>query len=42
MLYRAIVAIMNLNKAQLDRAKQEEYIHSGFEIFWNGIKIDSE
>jgi hypothetical protein len=41
MLYRAIVAVMNLNKAQLDRAKQEEYTLSGFEIYWNGIKTNS-
>lgn len=38
MLYRAIVAIMNLIKAQPDGEKQEEYIRSGFDIFWNGIK----
>jgi len=38
MLYRAIVAIMNLIKAQPDNATHEEYIRSGFEIFWNGIK----
>jgi AcrR family transcriptional regulator len=38
MLYRDIVAIMNLIKAQPDNAKREEYIRSGFDIFWNGIK----
>jgi AcrR family transcriptional regulator len=40
MLYRAIVAIMNLAIATSDVARQEEFIHSGFEIFWNGIKKD--
>ena len=38
MLYRAIVAIMNLIKVQPEETKREEYIRSGFEIFWNGIK----
>ena len=38
MLYRAIVAIMNLIKAQPEEARREKYIRSGFEIFWNGIK----
>jgi AcrR family transcriptional regulator len=37
-LYRDIVAVMNLLKAQPGREKREEYIRSGFEIFWNGIK----
>jgi len=37
-LYYAIVAVMNLIKRQPDRLKQEEYIQSGFEIFWDGIK----
>lgn len=38
MLYRSIIAIMNLVKTTSDVAQQEEYIHAGFEIFWNGIK----
>ncbi len=38
MLYRAIVAIMNLIKVQPLEPTREEYIRSGFEIFWNGIK----
>jgi AcrR family transcriptional regulator len=38
-LYQAIVAVMNLIGAVEDPAKQEEYLQSGFEIFWNGIKI---
>jgi len=37
-LYRSIVAVMNLISAQSDLDKQEEYIRFGFEIFWNGIK----
>jgi AcrR family transcriptional regulator len=40
MLYRAIVAIMNLVKAQPDTSQHEGYIRAGFEIFWNGIKLD--
>ena len=39
-LYRAIIAIMNLVKAISDINQREEYIHAGFEIFWNGIKND--
>jgi AcrR family transcriptional regulator len=38
MLYRDIVAVMNLIKMQPDPETQEAYIRSGFEIFWNGIK----
>lgn len=41
-LYQDIVAVMNLLKVQADPAKQEETIQSGFEIFWNGIKIGKE
>jgi AcrR family transcriptional regulator len=40
MLYRAIVAVMNLIKVQPSLHRQEEYIRYGFEIFWNGIKED--
>jgi AcrR family transcriptional regulator len=40
MRYRSIIAIMNLVKNTPDVAQQEEYIHAGFEIFWNGIKKD--
>jgi AcrR family transcriptional regulator len=38
MLYQNIVAVMMLIEAQSDQAKRDAYIHSGFEIFWNGIK----
>jgi AcrR family transcriptional regulator len=38
LLYRNIVAVMNLIKMQPDPEIQEGYIQSGFEIFWNGIK----
>ena len=38
MLYRVIIAVMNLIIMQSDPIKQEEYIRSGFEIFWNGIR----
>ncbi|TLM97342.1 TetR/AcrR family transcriptional regulator, partial [bacterium] len=41
-LYQDIVAVMNLLKVQPDPSKQEETIQTGFEIFWNGIKIDNE
>lgn len=37
-LYQDIVAILNLIKAQPDKAKQAEYIRSGFEIFWDGVR----
>lgn len=37
MLYRCIVAVMNLINAQPDHAKREEYIQLGFDIFWDGI-----
>ncbi len=36
-LYQQIVGVMNLIRMQPERAKQEEYISQGFEIFWNGI-----
>ena len=39
MLYRSIIAIMNLVKTTKDRAQQEEFIQAGFEIFWNGIRV---
>ena len=42
MLYRAIVAIMNLINTQPESSKQEEYIRAGFEIFWNGICRNSD
>lgn len=38
LLYQNIVAVMNLIGAQPDPAKQEQYIRSGFNIFWDGIK----
>jgi AcrR family transcriptional regulator len=38
MLYQDIVAIMNLIGRQPDRLRQEQYIHAGFDVFWNGIK----
>jgi len=37
-LYRDIVAVMNLIKLDPDPAKQDAYIQSGFQIFWDGIK----
>ncbi|MBI4732070.1 MAG: TetR/AcrR family transcriptional regulator [Chloroflexi bacterium] len=38
MLYHGIVAVMDLIDRQSDHARQEEYIQSGFAIFWDGIK----
>jgi AcrR family transcriptional regulator len=38
MLYQSIVAVLNLVSKQPERAKQEEYIRLGFDIFWDGIK----
>jgi AcrR family transcriptional regulator len=40
MLYESIIGVMNLISRQPDRAKQEEYILSGFNIFWDGIKTE--
>jgi AcrR family transcriptional regulator len=37
-LYQLVVAVMNLLRTETDPTRQEEYIHQGFEIFWNGIK----
>lgn len=41
-LYQDVVAVMNLLKFQPDPVKQQETIQSGFEIFWNGIRIGNE
>ena len=38
LLYRDIVAVMNLILAQPDPDQQEQYMQLGFEILWNGIK----
>ena len=38
LLYQDIVAVMNLIETQSDPVKQNEYIHAGFEVFWDGIK----
>jgi len=38
-LYRDIVAVMNLIKVQSDQDVLEAYIQSGFEIFWKGIRV---
>ena len=42
MLYQNIVAVMNLTGTVPDPAKQEEFIQSGFDIYWNGIKTDKK
>lgn len=39
LLYRNIVAVMNLILGQPDPTKQEEYLQLGYEIFWDGIKL---
>ena len=40
MLYQDIVAVMNLIAAGPEPARREEYIQSGFGIFWDGIKTE--
>jgi AcrR family transcriptional regulator len=40
-LYYAIVAVMNLIQNQPDPDKREEFIESGFAIFWDGIKTEA-
>ena len=37
-LYRDIVAVMNLAVIQTNPLKRDEYTQLGFEIFWDGIK----
>ena len=39
MIYHGMAAVMDLIDRQPDRARQEEYVQSGFEIFWDGIKL---
>lgn len=41
-LYQNIVGVMNLIREVSDPDKQEAYIHSGFNIFWDGIKVVEE
>lgn len=38
-LYQQIVGVMNLIRTQPNKSKQDEYISQGFEIFWNGIRL---
>ncbi len=40
-LYYDIVAVMNFLIAQPDTSRQEEIIQTGFELFWDGIKVKS-
>ena len=42
MLYQNIVAVMNLIAAGSDPKAQNDYIQLGFNIFWDGIKIDKK
>ena len=42
MLYQNIVAVMNLIGAVSDPKKQNDYIQIGFDIFWDGIKMDEQ
>ena len=41
-LYQDIVAVMNLINIDSDPARNEAYIQTGFEIFWDGIKALNE
>lgn len=38
MLHQELVAVLNLIDRQPDRARQAEYIRSGFDVFWDGIQ----
>jgi AcrR family transcriptional regulator len=38
-LYQDIIAVMNVLRAQSSRAKREEMIQLGFDIFWDGIRV---
>jgi AcrR family transcriptional regulator len=40
MLYQGIVAVMNLILGNPDEEMQTNYIQTGFDIFWNGIKSE--
>jgi AcrR family transcriptional regulator len=40
-LYQNVVAVMNLIRMQPDSDQQVTYIRLGFEIFWNGIRMES-
>jgi AcrR family transcriptional regulator len=39
-LYQGIVAVMNYIRMQPDTTKREESIQQGFDIFWDGIRIE--
>jgi hypothetical protein len=41
-LYQNIVGVMNLIREVSDPDKQYAYVHSGFNIFWDGIKVLKE
>ncbi len=41
-LYQGLVAVMNHLRTQADPNNPEVAIQQGFEIFWNGIKSDTE
>jgi AcrR family transcriptional regulator len=40
-LYQHVVAVMNLIRMQPDPDQQAMYIRQGFEIFWDGIRVES-
>lgn len=42
LLYQNVVGVMNLISRQPDPERQEEYIKTGFLIFWDGIKAANE
>ncbi|MGD2026256.1 MAG: TetR/AcrR family transcriptional regulator [Anaerolineales bacterium] len=42
LLYHNIMAVMDLVRALPDPDRREDYIQTGFEIFWNGIKSESK
>ena len=41
-LYQDIIAVMNLINMESDPTRNEAYIQTGFEIFWDGIKALNE
>lgn len=40
-LYQDIIAVMNLIIRESEKNKRDEYIQTGFKIFWDSIKISS-
>ncbi len=41
LLYHNIIAVTDIIRARPDSSTREDFIQTGFEIFWNGIKVDT-